>query len=200
MPLSTIDLTGLSNPFGAPTGGNVMASWNTAGRPATPSTGQYGYNTTYGGVEVYNGSAWDTITGGPAFNGTTNTSTSISTSTWTKITLNTTLFDTNSNFSTSNYRFTPTVAGYYQINGFVEFNSATTSLNAFVAIYKNGSVYQYGSHAGFNATNGIGLTVSTVVQCNGSTDYIELYATQNTGSTQTVSSSSYMSGSFIRSA
>ena len=42
----------------------------------------------------------------------------ISNATWTKVQLTTELFDTNSNFDNStNYRFTPTVAGYYQFNG-----------------------------------------------------------------------------------
>jgi len=44
-------------------------------------------------------------------------STNLTSSTWTKIVFNTEVFDTNNNFdSTTNYRFTPTVAGYYQIN------------------------------------------------------------------------------------
>jgi len=137
---------------------------------------------------------------GPAFNATTNSTTTVGSSTWTKVTLNTELFDTNSNFDTSNSRFTPTVAGYYQINGYVEYNAATTAFNAFSALYKNGSFLQYGAHAGFNSSNGIALNVATVVYCNGSSDYIELYTTQNTGSNQTVGTSVFMSGFLARAA
>ena len=41
------------------TSGVVTASWTTAGRPATPSTGTFGLNTTLGCYEIYNGTAWD---------------------------------------------------------------------------------------------------------------------------------------------
>lgn len=39
-------------------GGPRMPFWNTAGRPAAPLDGIYGYNTTTGAIEVWNGSAW----------------------------------------------------------------------------------------------------------------------------------------------
>ena len=39
-------------------GGPRMPFWNTAGRPAAPLDGVYGYNTTTGAIEVWNGSAW----------------------------------------------------------------------------------------------------------------------------------------------
>jgi len=40
------------------TNGITNATWNTAGRPSAPSTGQMGYNSTLGVMEFYNGSAW----------------------------------------------------------------------------------------------------------------------------------------------
>jgi len=40
------------------TNGETFPSWITSGRPASPATGQMGYNTTLGFLEVYNGSAW----------------------------------------------------------------------------------------------------------------------------------------------
>jgi hypothetical protein len=56
-------------------GGNVFDTWTTAGRPGTPFTGQAGYNTSTGYVEVYNGSAWGNYTTGslnPAVSGIDN--------------------------------------------------------------------------------------------------------------------------------
>ena len=55
---------------------------------------------------------------GPAFYAyRTATQTGIASATFTKIQLNVELFDTNSNYdNVTNYRFTPTVAGYYQVN------------------------------------------------------------------------------------
>ena len=46
-----IDLSGTTT-------GMVEASWTTAGRPATPSTGQFGFNSTLKCYEIYTGTAW----------------------------------------------------------------------------------------------------------------------------------------------
>jgi hypothetical protein len=42
-------------------GGTVLSSWTTAGRPASPATGQTGYNTTLVAMEYYNGTAWQPV-------------------------------------------------------------------------------------------------------------------------------------------
>jgi hypothetical protein len=67
---------------------------------------------------------------GPAVSAYESGNQSISSNVWTKVTLGTEEFDTNNNFASS--RFTPTVAGYYQINGSI--NYATFS-NGSVGIY-----------------------------------------------------------------
>ena len=122
----------------------------------------------------------------------------------TKIQLNTELFDTNNNFdSTTNYRFTPTVAGYYQINFGV--NGTGTGLTYPIAeLYKNGSLYQYGNFTPTSVSETMS-TGSTLVYMNGSTDYIELYFQTNTSSgTATVNGISsyrtFMSGCLVRGA
>jgi len=88
----------------------------------------------------------------------------------TKITLDTETFDTNSNFASS--RFTPTVAGYYQINATVRINDTVSLTNGQALIYKNGSQYVSGTLTLSGLTIAV---VSTLVYLNGSTDYIELY-------------------------
>jgi hypothetical protein len=45
------------------TTGITGASWTTAGRPTSPVSGQQGYNTTLGVLEVFTGSSWHIITG-----------------------------------------------------------------------------------------------------------------------------------------
>jgi hypothetical protein len=40
------------------TNGVTFPSWTTAGRPASPTTGMTGYNTTTQRIESYNGTAW----------------------------------------------------------------------------------------------------------------------------------------------
>lgn len=107
---------------------------------------------------------------GPAFNAYLPTNQTITTSTATKIQLSTETFDTNSNYDTSTYRFTPTVAGYYQVNGAL-YPQSTVS-GSYVAIYKNGSALTNSYGPG----SSVSCHTSTVVYLNGSTDYIELYA------------------------
>lgn len=118
---------------------------------------------------------------GPAFSAyQTGTAQVLPVSTYTKINLNAEEFDTNSNFdSTTNYRFTPTVAGYYQINATVHPASATTII---CVIYKNGAAYKFGSGT---TTYGNLVSLAALVYCNGSTDYVELYAFSTVTATMT---------------
>lgn len=46
------------------TTGETFPSWTTAGRPASPTAGQTGYNSTLGQLETWNGTYW--IQGGGA--------------------------------------------------------------------------------------------------------------------------------------
>jgi hypothetical protein len=121
---------------------------------------------------------------GPAFAVYPSSAVNLSSSTWTKIAFNAELFDTNSNFNTSTYRFTPTVAGYYQINFFVGTSASNNnSYWNFSAIYKNGSLFT-GQFAVFPAGNvqSYGSQLSQLISMNGSTDYLEFYVNVYVGS------------------
>ena len=110
----------------------------------------------------------------PAFSAYNSASQTVTTSTETKATLNTEDFDTNSNFASS--RFTPTVAGYYQVNGQIRLQSTLTIVNGWVSIYKNGSIYVRGQELPSGVTsNELQVLVNCLIYLNGSTDYIELY-------------------------
>lgn len=121
----------------------------------------------------------------PAFSAYQSSSQTISATTFTKIQFQTEEFDTNLNFnntgstvgSTPAYAFLPTVAGYYQVNGSIFYNTAATCQ---VFIYKNGTVFKRGNQA--NTTN-VEPIVSALVYLNGTTDYIELYGYHVSGST-----------------
>ncbi len=113
----------------------------------------------------------------------------------TKATFDTEEFDTNNNFASS--RFTPTVAGYYQINAQLQPRDNYTG--GWIGIYKNGSLYKYGTFVNVSVTFG-GFTVSSVVPCNGSTDFIEIYAAFTTSQpTNAGQQFSYFNGCFLRS-
>lgn len=99
----------------------------------------------------------------------------LSAATLTKVVFDTELFDTNSNYdSTTNYRFTPTVAGYYQINVGIYYQG---SANSFILLYKNGVGTQRlaGVQTGYGMFSG-----SVLIDMNGSTDYLEVYAYNGT--------------------
>ena len=113
---------------------------------------------------------------GPAFHAYGSTATSVSINTWTKITLDAENYDTASCFdSTTNYRFTPNVAGYYQFSFLLTHPSGSLSTNWIPTLYKNGTEFLRGtSPASFTfACGGSGL-----IFLNGSTDYVELYTYQ----------------------
>jgi hypothetical protein len=115
----------------------------------------------------------------PAFSAYPSGALTVSNATATKVLFQTEEFDTNNNFASS--RFTPTIAGYYQVNSVV-FISQATQADTTVWVYKNGSAYKRGF--GLTATTTKQqMIVSCLVYCNGSTDYIEIYVySDGTGS------------------
>jgi len=128
---------------------------------------------------------------------------SVSNGTATKVQLNTEEFDTANCFdSTTNYRFNPTVAGYYQINGGIGFNATTMNI-CITFIYKNGSSYKRGDIRATQSGDSV-MVVSSLVYFNGSTDYVELYGYLNAtvGSPIFVGASdlTYFNGTLIRAA
>ena len=117
---------------------------------------------------------------GPAFSATITSSQTLSSGVNTKITFNSEEFDTASCYDpTTNYRFTPNVAGYYQVNIVCNYYSASTNINiAIVSLYKNGSSFKTGTdnRPTTNLWSNISAVYSGVVYLNGSTDYLEAYA------------------------
>jgi hypothetical protein len=139
---------------------------------------------------------------GPAFRAIASASQTLTNNTWTKAMLGTEAWDTNNNFNNSTYRFTPTVAGYYQINGGYSFGpTASAGYTLIASIWKNNSETIRGSEmysltATFNQSH-----VSGVLYMNGSTDYIELYILVIGGGVSTGSTDlSFMDATLVRSA
>ena len=113
----------------------------------------------------------------PMFSVYQNASQSLVTATLTKLSMNAKEFDSSNAFdAVTNFRFQPLVAGYYQINGVARLQ-ATLMTAAFVSIFKNGVEYQRGAETNIAAFTGVlNLPVSAVVLLNGSTDFVELFA------------------------
>ena len=142
---------------------------------------------------------------GPAFRAYNTTNTLVNNGTTIKVPLSAKTFDTNNNFdSSTNYRFTPTIAGYYQVNYSVQYNAGAASGTVVGYLYKNGAVYSYSlGYYWTSAGNGFSVA-SDIVYLNGSTDYLELYTGNFTGTNLNLNAASggacYLSGALIRSA
>lgn len=101
----------------------------------------------------------------------------LSSGTLTKVTFDTELFDTNNNFASS--RFTPTIAGQYffyaDLHHYNSASGATTQRNT--VLYKNGSPHTYTLRTENNTAGyTIKVEVSAIIEMNGTSDYVEVYA------------------------
>ena len=117
----------------------------------------------------------------PAFSAKLSSNQTISAGTWTKAEFSNEQFDTNSNYDNStNYRFTPTVAGYYLININARFTGVSGTSNLMGSVYVNGTrttiVQQQHAQTDDSSATGVNL-----IYLNGSTDYIECYVYTNNG-------------------
>lgn len=108
-----------------------------------------------------------------------NSSQTISYNTNTKVYMNTEEFDTNNEFDTTTYRFTPKRAGKYFLTAQCVFSSVWDTYWWVTAIFKNWSVYTQGTWSpNWSATSNTSL-VSVVVDVNGTSDYFEVYCRTN---------------------
>tara|TARA_B100001063_G_scaffold240960_1_gene266991 strand:- start:26 stop:559 length:534 start_codon:yes stop_codon:yes gene_type:complete len=131
----------------------------------------------------------------PAFEVWLSANQGISDNTATKVQFDEEVFDTDNCYDNStNYRFTPTVAGKYHVYSRVQMDSQAGSnfQQGFLKIYKNGSAYsslQMNMNA--NAPENISLNTFSTVDMNGSSDYLEMFGTiDDTSGTPTFRGSS----------
>ena len=107
----------------------------------------------------------------PAFSAYANTTQNLTTTTSTLVNFGAKEYDTATCYDTATGKFTPTVAGYYQVNAGINANTTVTRIS--LKIYKNGTMAK-------NPTDVIATTVNSVeanalIYCNGTTDYIQIY-------------------------
>jgi hypothetical protein len=146
--------------------GGVALSGDTSGNLIIQSAGT--------NVVTFTSTGMVTNVGAPAFFAYKSANSGvISNSTYTKVTFDSEAFDTNNNFASST--FTPTVAGYYQVNGSISLNAQNVNPTfGMSSIYKNGAQYVSSWVTG-NASSLVNAQVSAVIYMNGTTDYLELY-------------------------
>jgi len=114
----------------------------------------------------------------PAFHAYLSSTTEVANGSAVKLAANTEIYDTDSDYDNStNYRFTPTTAGKYFVYGMI--NGQTNAYKLYqvkAMIYKNGSEYATNANIiNADTLQRIGIGIQTVVDMNGSSDYLELY-------------------------
>ena len=186
MPISTIGQNGLNAPLsltspalGTP---SALVLTNATGLPQT------GLATGVAGT-------------GPAFSAYSNSAQTVSAATLTKIQFNTETFDTANCYDTTNYRFTPNVTGYYQVNTSISFGTARTFY--IVSIYKTGG-RGLGGESLFTGALSANSSVNcqNIVYMNGSTDYLEIYVYCDSGTNAITTgiNNTYFSSALVRGA
>ena len=115
---------------------------------------------------------------GPAFFAWRSTTQSISGAVYTKVNFQSEVFDTADCYdSTTNYRFTPNVAGYYWFGFSADLSAPNNRYTAY--LYKNGSLYMAGPNMIGNGTNSQAACFYGIALANGTTDYFEIYLQGN---------------------
>ena len=125
---------------------------------------------------------------GPAFRAVNSTTQTIATNATNKLVVDTETFDTAACYdNATNYRFTPTVAGYYLIAS--SFTLAQANHGSMtIYLYKNGSSYasRQWEAKDIGAGGRGGAYISELISFNGSTDYVETYAKNESGGSSTI--------------
>jgi hypothetical protein len=110
---------------------------------------------------------------------------SLSDNTSTKVQFNNEQFDIGGYYDpTTNYRYTPLVAGKYFIYGriYITYGSSIVYQRQ-VAIHKNGAIVASNYSIGGSSVADYGnLEVSAIIDFNGTTDYVEIFAYQRASS------------------
>jgi len=129
----------------------------------------------------------------PAFQATLSSSQSISNSSATKVQFDTEVFDSDGTYdNSSNYRFTPAVAGKYHVTAKVNYADASAEDKyQEVYIYKNGSsVHSHRTRTVGSTGRDKSTEVNAIVDLDAD-DYLEAYTQHNTGSSLSLNGGSY---------
>ena len=121
------------------------------------------------------------VTNTPAFQALLSADQTLTDNVTTKVQFNTEDLDTDSCYdNATNYRFTPTVAGKYLVYSGLELKSTGNAIEFVILdIKKNDTTNNIRSidNPADNQAAGIVIYGSSIIDMNGSTDFIEIYAT-----------------------
>ena len=174
------------------TDGNLI-SYDASGNPVAVATGNDGQvltSTGAGSPPVFETLATNT----PAFFAKQGSNQSIANMTWTKMAINTEIFDSDSKYDTSAYRFTPTVAGKYFCFGQVNISGGSDNTLIQIAMYKNGSEAYMVVDRYPNGSD-IAVNIQVVIDLD-TDDYVEAYARHSQGVSANILAGSSFFGSY----
>lgn len=126
--------------------------------------------------------------------------TGIVTSTWTKLTFGTEVFDRNGDYDAGNSKHLPLIPGNYNYTAAALLVTPTDQASVFFAIYKNGTLLRADSRNA-SGTSNMSVSITAMVNMNGTTDYVEAYIWHNVGVNKTVSGSAdftYFQGNLVQ--
>ena len=112
--------------------------------------------------------------------------TGIATATHTRIAFTTAAIDTHTYFDvTTNYRYTPKIAGVYFFAVRAMWNYAFAAVNThIIQVYQNGNTAAVGQTVYSAGGTGPTMYADTILTMNGSTDYVDFFCFQDSGSSR----------------
>jgi hypothetical protein len=187
-------------------GRNLVVNGNTVLTGGLQANGSIGANTNIlysNGTNAY----WapPASVANPTFSVFTNTQRNISFATATKVLFDQKEFDTDNAFdSVFLNRFNPKIPGIYEINANVGVIGTSSLTNGQIILFKNGVLFKYGSVIQTTlGTNSVHMfPIAALVQMNGTTDFLEIYAFIGGTGTATVdrgADRTYFQGTLVRS-
>jgi hypothetical protein len=119
----------------------------------------------------------------PAFEAHLSSSQALTDETYSKVEFDNIIFDTDNAYDNStNYRFTPQVSGKYFVYADINTDPVGTAqlANSSINIYKNGSVIRrHETNFNNNYARRFHTSINCVIDMNGSSDYLEIFAYVN---------------------
>ena len=149
----------------------------------TVPTARLGTGTASSSTVLYGDQTYKAEPGGvntPAFFAYKNaTQTGVVKNTATKISFQTEVFDSDGDYdNSSNYRFTPTTAGKYLVTASLSAKGNVSTTTFICWLFKNGAAYARDNN--YASTSQCMSTITTMVDMDGSSDYLEVYIYQGT--------------------
>ena len=159
------------------TDGNII-SYDASGNPVAVATGTAGQVLTSAGAGAPpTFAAVSAETNLPYVYLSRSSNQTMSASTFTNIQWNNTILDTASGYDSSDYRYTPNVAGKYFFTCTIQSTYTTSApVNEYLSVRKNGTSVIQSSHRGNGHGYGNISQACGIITMNGSSDYIDVRA------------------------